>query len=183
MLRIISGTYRSRLINTPPTSLTQPTKDRVREAIFSSLGDAVQDAVVLDLFAGSGALGIEAASRGARYVYFNDRLPLAAETIQSNLDQLKLEHARVMQLPYGICLKKLKEEGVKVNLVFLDPPYRKGMAEQSFHALMDSSVLLDHAIIVVEDDQPNTWLDVLPSWTVRHYEYGQTKVSIAWKKN
>ncbi len=183
MVRIIAGTLRSRLILTPDTPLTQPTKDRVREAIFSSLGAAVHDARVLDLFSGSGALGFEAYSRGASFVHFNDRLPLAVSTIKKNIEAFGITSYALTQLPFSHCLENLIENSAAFDIVFIDPPYKKGLAELSFKQLHASSLIRERGIIVVEDEDDNTWLDSYSNWTIRHYRYGQTKVSIAWKKN
>jgi 16S rRNA (guanine966-N2)-methyltransferase len=183
MLRIIAGTFRSRLILTPDTVLTQPTKDRVREAVFSSLGSAITQARVLDLFSGSGALGLEAYSRGASFVHFNDRLPLATTTITKNLKAFGITSYGLTQLPFSQCLERLKEESRVFDIIFLDPPYQKGLAELSFKQLQVSSLLSERGIVIVEDEHDNTWLDSYSNWTIRHYRYGNTKVSIAWKNH
>jgi 16S rRNA (guanine966-N2)-methyltransferase len=183
MVRIIAGTLRSRLLLTPDTPLTQPTKDRVREAVFSSLGSAVSQARVLDLFAGSGALGFEAYSRGAAFVHFNDRLPLATATIKKNIQAFGMTAYTLTQQAFSHCLENLIETSDVFDLIFLDPPYKKGLAELSFKQLHASSLIRERGIIVVEDEVDNTWLDSYSDWTIRHYRYGQTKVSIAWKKN
>ena len=97
MINVIGGKYRSRVLLTPPSSTTLPTKNMVRGAIFSALGN-LNGAIVLDLFAGSGALGIEALSRGAKEAIFVELDKVAAKVVKDNLDKLKEENGRVLQM-------------------------------------------------------------------------------------
>ena len=122
MLKISGGTFRSRVIETPEQN-TVPTKNRVREAMMSALQNDIPGAIVLDLFAGSGALGIETISRGAEKCYFVDAGKEQAAIIQKNLKALKIENAEFLGVDYLEALKCLKRDGVKFDVVFLDPPY------------------------------------------------------------
>ena len=128
MLKISGGTFRSRVIETPEQN-TVPTKNRVREAMMSALQNDIPGAIVLDLFAGSGALGIETISRGAEKCYFVDAGKEQAAIIQKNLKTLKIENAEFLGVDYLEALKRLKRDGVKLDVVFLDPPY----AEKEFY--------------------------------------------------
>ena len=138
MLRIIAGKYRHLKINAPDTENTRPTTDRVREALMSALGDKIENATVLDLFAGSGALGLESLSRGAKKVVFCDNSMLAIKTIKQNLFSLKEKNVKILCAHYEKALKILKEEGWKFDVIFLDPPYKmKEVYERVRNLLID----------------------------------------------
>lgn len=123
-MRIVAGQHRSRRLITPPGKGVRPTSDRAREAIFASLGAAVIDARVLDLFAGSGALGLEALSRGASSCHFVERNAEALEAIRTNLVTLgESEHARVERGNAMTVLQRLANAGEQFELVLVDPPY------------------------------------------------------------
>ena len=182
MLRIIAGTFRSRLLKTPLNPETQPTKDRVKEAIFSSLGQQIVDKVGLDLFAGSGAFAFEALSRGARLMVINDRLKEAWNVIQENALILKVtERTTIYQLAYSRLIRQLSEEKQSFDFIFLDPPYAKGLAEEAYKLIENSHLLNDNGIVIVEDSRKNTWLQSYPHTRLKDYVYGQTHVSILWK--
>jgi 16S rRNA (guanine966-N2)-methyltransferase len=123
-VRIVAGQHRSRRLVTPPGKGVRPTSDRAREAIFASLGAAVIDARVLDLYAGSGALGLEALSRGASSCHFVERNAEALEAIRTNLETLgESAHARVERGNAMTVLQRLADAGEQFELVLVDPPY------------------------------------------------------------
>jgi 16S rRNA (guanine(966)-N(2))-methyltransferase RsmD len=125
-VRVIAGRFGGRRLSAPRGALTRPTADRVREALFSVLGD-LEGARVLDLFAGSGALGIEALSRGAAEVTFVDSAPAALRALRDNLTALDLE-AEVRRADARGFLRGARKTGRQYDLVFLDPPYRRAAA-------------------------------------------------------
>src|SRR5690606_10623434 len=148
-MRIISGIHRSRIIKMVPSEETRETSDKVRGAIFNSLGDQVQDAYVLDLFAGSGAYGLEAISRGAKKCMFNDSKLHAINTILENIKNLKVEsQSEVLKLDYLKAVEKLIKEEHKFDIIFLDPPYKKVDLESLIMNLLN--VLNEEATIIVE---------------------------------
>jgi 16S rRNA (guanine966-N2)-methyltransferase len=118
-VRVIAGTRKGHRISAPRGEATRPTGDRVREAAFNLIGP-VDDAVVLDLFAGSGAMGIEALSRGAASATFVESERDAARTINANLDKLQLTGARVLQQDVA---RFLRDERRRFDLILIDPPY------------------------------------------------------------
>lgn len=181
MLRIIGGQYRSRKLFQPPEMITRPTKDRVREAIFSSLGRRILDACVLDLFAGSGAYGLEAYSRGARDVHFNDHHALAITTIQKNLDLLAIKTAVTTQLDYLDCLRHLSAQGHTFHVIFLDPPYDQDMLSIAVSKLLTSALLNPGGVLVIEYEKEQIQLPEA-EFVVKKYNYGRTNVLIGWKK-
>ena len=123
-MRVISGTYRSRRLTAPPGTATRPTSDRLRETLFNILAPRISGAVFADLYAGSGANGIEAISRGANYVYFVETGPPAIEAIRANLKSLDIQSRfSIERRPVSAFLRKLDESQFKLDVVFLDPPY------------------------------------------------------------
>lgn len=122
-MRIIAGIRKGARIAAPRGMRTRPTADRVREAVFSILGD-VSGLKVLDLFAGSGALGLEALSRGAAGAVMVESRLNAVRAISANIDKLKLENARISRRDYLVFLKGAAKKGDRYDLIFVDPPYR-----------------------------------------------------------
>ena len=166
-MRVIGGDARGRRLQAPPTSRTRPTTDRVRESVFTALGSRIdlEGATVLDLFAGSGAMGIEALSRGAARAVFVDRDRRAVETIRANLGATGLgTRAEVVCSDVSAHLRSVPK--IAPDVVFCDPPY----AFDEWDALLGC---LSAPLVVVESDRPVTPLH----WdVVRERRYGTTFV-------
>jgi 16S rRNA (guanine(966)-N(2))-methyltransferase RsmD len=174
-MRVIAGEWRGRPLKAPPGAATRPTSDRVREALFSILASRVPGARVLDLFAGSGALGIEALSRGAAHATFVDDAPAAIRAIEANLKAVG-SAAPVRRTDALRFLAGARDRGALYDLVFLDPPYRH--AERLAPALSEAlpAVLAPGAVAVAESDR-RTPLDLtLPLHDERRY--GDTLIRI-----
>lgn len=153
-MRIIAGNWKGKILNSPKTDKTRPTLDRVKEALFSMLMPYLQDAVVLDLFSGTGNLGIEALSRGAKFAYFNDINNEAVKTIYSNVQLTNYEScAKITKKDYEKCLKSLDEQNVVFDIIFLDPPYEAKVEEKCLSILSNSRMVNDDTIIVLESDK------------------------------
>src|ERR1043165_7796742 len=121
-MRVIAGKYRSRRLEAPPGMSTRPTSDRLRETLFNVVAPGVLDSVWLDLFAGSGAVGIEALSRGARSATFVESSSVAARTIRKNLQDLEIEEGfEVIERDASIALRMLDAQAVTYDFCFLDP--------------------------------------------------------------
>lgn len=148
-MRVIAGRLRGRRLQAPPGTSTRPTSDRVREALFSMLGD-VQDASVLDLFAGTGALGIEALSRGARFAMFVDNGTEARALLRSNIEAMGLGGATKVWRADATRLGKAPAGG-PFGLAFVDPPYGQNLAGPALNALVEGGWLEPSALIVVEE--------------------------------
>jgi 16S rRNA (guanine966-N2)-methyltransferase len=152
-MRLTGGADRGRKLRAPRGNGTRPTASRVREAIFNILGP-VPDAAVLDLYAGTGALGLEALSRGAPKVVFVERDARALAALSRNLRELGLhERAVVMGAKVQAALAKLAEGDERFGWVFVDPPYANGEAPQTLEALAGSGVLAPCAVVVFEHDK------------------------------
>lgn len=153
-MRIIAGEARGRKINAPEGLSTRPTLERVKESVFGSIQFDIYGRVVLDLFAGSGNLGIEALSRGAKRAYFSDNDRGCAAIVTENLKTLGFsDRAAVYNADYSAVIERLRADGRKVDLVFLDPPYASGLVQNAMDMLCDKDVLNDGAIIVAEHSE------------------------------
>jgi 16S rRNA (guanine966-N2)-methyltransferase len=150
-MRVIAGVHKGRRLAAPPGSATRPTSDRVREALFSILGARVADAAVLDLFAGSGALGIEALSRGAASATFVDNAAAAIQAIRRNLDGI--EGGEVVRRDARTFLRTASENERQYDLVFLDPPYRQAPALGRELAEALPAVVAPGGLVVSESDR------------------------------
>ena len=158
-MRVIAGKYRSRPLHSLQGMDIRPTSDRLRETLFNVLtaGNpaALEGSVWLDLFAGTGAVGIEAISRGAKDVYFVESSAAAAEVIQKNLRSLGVSDGfRVMREEVARALSRMKKEGVSADVVFLDPPYRMKEAYPStLRTLADSSLIGAESLVIAEHEK------------------------------
>lgn len=158
-MRVIAGQYRSRPLQSLPGMDTRPTSDRLRETLFDVLTagrpEALRGARWLDLFAGTGAVGIEALSRGAAQVYFVDSSSAAAKVIRANLQSLGIEDAgNVLRDEVRDALRRLDAEGARCDFCFLDPPYRQEQAyATTFDALGRTHVLEPGAVVIAEHDK------------------------------
>ncbi len=174
-MRVVAGLYGGRRLTAPAGDETRPTSDRVREALFSVLGPSIHDARVLDLFAGSGALGIEALSRGAAKAVFVDRSHKAIQAVRANLSALEIE-ADVRALDARAALRAASARREAYDLVFLDPPYRR-VAELG-RELSEGlpAVLAPGARVVTESDRRAPLQLDLPLADERRY--GDTVIRI-----
>jgi 16S rRNA (guanine966-N2)-methyltransferase len=171
-MRVIAGAYRGRRLTTPPGFDVRPTSDRVREALFNILGD-IEGLRVADLFAGSGALGIEALSRGAASAVLVEQDARAVDAIRSNLDALGAAGGRVVR---GDALAWLRRADGQFDLVFLDPPYSSARNLAGTLSELLPAVLAKDALIVTESDKRDPLLLDLPLDDER--TYGHTRIAI-----
>ena len=153
-MRIIGGKYRSRLLKGFEGEAVRPTSDRAREALFNILSLKVIGARVLDLFAGSGALGLESLSRGAKEVVFNDCAKASLAIIKKNLAALKItlngEEAKLMNCDYLVCLEQVRGQ---FDIIFIDPPYRFDFGEKALQKIAERKLLTENGIAVYERDR------------------------------
>jgi 16S rRNA (guanine966-N2)-methyltransferase len=172
-VRVIAGRYGGRRLQAPPGSATRPTSDRVREALFSILGARVAGARVLDLFAGSGALGLEALSRGAAAVTFVESAPAALRALRANVTALgaEAEIARADALKW---LRSASGRARQYDLVFLDPPYRQAEALGARLSEALPAVLGPGALVVAESDRRAPLELTIP--TIDERRYGDTLI-------
>ncbi len=150
-MRIVAGEAKGARLQVPPGREVRPTSDRVREAVFSSLGTSVRGARVLDLFGGSGALGLEAMSRGASEAVFVERSGMIRKVLETNIATLGYQkNSRVIPGNALGALRRLGSEKERFDIVFVDPPYASDLAQRAVEELAASDLMTPLAIIVVE---------------------------------
>ncbi len=176
-MRVITGKARGVSLKTPDGMATRPTTDRVKEAMFSIIQFDIPGATVLDLFGGSGQLGIEALSRGAKSAVFVDEREDACKLIRENLRRTKLENtASVIRSDYANFLKKCKE---RFDIIFLDPPYAEKFLENSLNFITEIDILQSGGIIVAERPVGKELLCEFPGYTrSKDYKYASTILTI-----
>lgn len=176
-MRIVAGRYRSMKLMTLTGNHTRPTLDKVKEAVFSSLNEKVIEASFLDLFAGSGAIGLEAYSRGARQVYLNDSHYEAYKVIKANIEHLKAD-VTLTKSDYKDCICDLETQGIKMDVIYLDPPFDQINYHDMLQYVMDSQLITSQTIIILECDR-SLELDVNhPRFmTYKQANYGRIKVT------
>jgi len=144
-MRVIAGVYRRRILQEVEESTTRSTKDRVKESIFNSLQNHLYDSSVLDLFAGSGALGIESISRGAKHVVFNELNPTAFRVVEVNVATLHIDHCTLSRKDYNDYLSTTNEQ---FDIIFLDPPYHMDVIDEIIQTIAKQNLLKEDGIIV-----------------------------------
>ena len=184
-MRIIAGSARGRSFDAPQGRDTWPTLDRVKEAIFGSIQFQVPGATILDLFSGSGNMGLEALSRGASEAICVDASPACAALIRNNGEKLGLaEGLKVQNAEYGAVLSALAAQGKQVDIVFLDPPYASGYAVDAVRRIFRDRILRRGGTVIVEHawDQPPA-LDEGPWQVSRVKKYGACGVTtLTWRE-
>ncbi|MFH0799227.1 MAG: 16S rRNA (guanine(966)-N(2))-methyltransferase RsmD [Pseudomonadota bacterium] len=180
-MRVISGTAKGRRLVAPVSQRVRPALDKVKEAIFDILFD-VSDVQVLDLFAGSGSVGIEALSRGAAEAVFVEEWLPAVTTIHKNLELCRFaDRAIVMKSTVKAAIARLERKGRSFDLIFVDPPYLKNLVNPTLSLLASSSIVLESSLIVVEH-HPKEPPDAAEGLTLTDSrKYGQTCVSFLKK--
>ena len=175
-MRVITGSARGRRLKELEGMETRPTTDKVKEGMFSIIQFDIEGRRVLDLFAGTGQLGIEALSRGAAECVFVDRRADAVELIRENVKLCQLEeNARIRK---GDSLAYLRS-GEKFDLIFLDPPYASDLLDQALEAITRFDICRQHGIIVAESGADHDLPPVQPPYRLyREYRYGKIKLTV-----
>ena len=180
MIKIRGGKYLHRQLKQPPLEITRATKDVCKEGMFNSLRN-IFNYSFLDLFGGSGSIGIEAYSRGANPVYINDFNKEAFSIIKENLNNLKIDEIKLTNLDYKECLNKLRNENIKIDIIFLDPPYKLEINEEFINEIKSYEILSENAIIIAETDYELS-SQILENYKVKILKYGRSKINIIREK-
>ena len=151
-MKVISGIYKGRKIEGYDINGTRPTMDRVKESLFATIQDYLNDSIILDLFSGSGNLGIEAISQGAKYAYLVDYNNKAVKTIKRNIETIGIRNCEVLNQDYLKALNYLAEKNIKLDLIFLAPPYQTNYIEKSIELITHKKLLSSNGIIICESD-------------------------------
>jgi 16S rRNA (guanine966-N2)-methyltransferase len=179
MIRIVGGKYRSRKLCEPPYETVRPTQDRIREAVFSALGGYLEG-TALDLFAGSGAYGLEALSRGCQKAVFGDTDRKCLAAVKESGTKLGcLSQMELLNGDYQETLKRLGQEKEAFRYVFLDPPYALKVNKSIILALDSQGLLARGAEVVAEQEEE---LEEIAGFSLKKYQYSYKKVGIYRKK-
>lgn len=176
-IRVIAGQFKGRRIPTLPGRATRPTSQRAREALFSILGDRIQGATMVDLFAGTGAVGLEALSRGAAKVLFVEQNPLAGAGIERTLAQFKISSSsRVVIEEVSLAIQNSILVGWRpFDVIFMDPPYRLPNIQQLLHQIEEADLIAPTGRIIYEHFHKTTPPFSIGAWThIRTARYGDT---------
>lgn len=177
-MRVISGTARGTNLYTLEGIDTRPTLDRVKEPLFSIIQNWIPNAKVLDLFAGSGALGIESLSRGAEHAVFCDKSYKASEILRKNIGKTHLEEkSTIITKDYLKALEQIKDQ--KFDIIFLDPPYKLNFVGKAVEKIVELDILAEDGIIVVETDEEKRDLENLEKINININDlrtYGRAKL-------
>ena len=176
-MRVISGLYKGRNIEGFDIDGTRPTQDRVKESVFGSIQDYLDDSTVLDLFSGSGNLAIESLSNGSSKAYLVDNSKDAINIINKNINDIKVENAYVIKDDYMNALNYFKNNNIKFDIIFLDPPYKDDYIDNSIKYLLDNNMINKNGIIVCEFEN-NIKLDYEEFEIKKEKKFGYKKIVI-----
>lgn len=179
-MRVISGVARGTKLNSIDSTDTRPTLDRVKEALFNIIQNIIDDSIVLDLFAGSGAIGIECISRGAKKAYFCEKSHEAVKMIRQNIEKTRFtDKSEILQQDYKKALKNYSVRNIKFDIVFLDPPYKNDIAVDAVQDIIELGLLRKNGVIIIETDEKERELKELEKLQVEVYDlrkYGRVNL-------
>ncbi|MCA1029951.1 16S rRNA (guanine(966)-N(2))-methyltransferase RsmD [Bacillus timonensis] len=179
-MRVVSGSCKGRPLKSVPGTSTRPTTDKVKESIFNMIGPYFNGGIGLDLFAGSGGLGIEALSRGIEKVIFVDREQKAIQTIKTNLELCQFSHqVEVYRNVADRALKAIIKRDLKFHLIFLDPPYKQQQLKTLIEEIEKNMLLTEDGYIVTEHGSDVTLpAEIGKLQRTKHEVYGLTAITI-----
>lgn len=173
-MRVITGKYKGQTLNGYTIDGTRPTMDRVKESLCASIQDYIKNSTVLDLFAGTGAIGIELLSMGAKKAYFVDKNKIAIKTIKENISKLKIqEETIIINDDFKNALKNIKE---KIDIIFLDPPYNDNLINECLILIDKYDLLNENGIIICEYE--NELFDTSSFKLIKEKKYGSKNIKI-----
>lgn len=178
-MRVIAGKFKSRQLKSVDSKLTRPTTDKNKENLFNMIGPFFNGGVCLDLFGGSGGLGIEAISRGMDELYSVDKQYKAFATIKENIQTLKIQDvAHVYKMDYQKALQQFANENIQFDLVFLDPPYGLKISQKILDFLVKNCMLKQGCLLVIEDLNEEVIEIKEPFLLKKQQSYGITTLQI-----
>ena len=170
-MRVISGSARGTKLNSIDSMDTRPTLDRVKESLFNIIQPEIEDSIVLDLFAGSGAIGIELISRGSKKAYFCEKSHMAAKMIKQNLEKTRFtDKAELLEQDYKKALASYHQRNIKFDIIFIDPPYKLDIAVKAVQEIISLELLKKDGILIIETDEEERELKELEKLQVEVYD-------------
>lgn len=185
-MRVISGTRKGHRLKSPKSMNIRPTEDRIKESLFNILGMIDEDSIILDGFGGTGSIGIEFLSRGAKFCYFIDNSIESINLIKENLIHTKLlDQSKVIKKDFFAAIKILKGEGLIFNYIYLDPPFRQdGFIHKILNSISVENILEDNGLVLVEHETELVLEDEIFDFVkVDYRNYGSKSISFYKKKN
>ncbi|WP_296645186.1 16S rRNA (guanine(966)-N(2))-methyltransferase RsmD [Romboutsia sp. 13368] len=178
-MRVISGKVRGLKLDTPKNEDVRPTTDRVKESLFNIINPYIIDSNVLDLFAGTGSLGIECLSRGALSATFVDVSKDSINIVKSNVKKSRFENeSTILNIDFKSAIDRLKMQNEKFDIIFMDPPYYKNMFIDALSNIDNSNLLSEDGIIVVEHDTKDKFIDKIGRLEkTKEKKYGNTTLT------
>lgn len=177
-MKIISGKYKGRKIEGFDITGTRPTMERVKESLFAMIQNNLVDSTILDLFSGSGNLGIEAVSQGAKVAYLVDKNKYACQIMKKNIESIGINTCNIINLDYEQALKYFSKQNIKFNIIFLDPPYQTDFIEQSIKLIEKYQLLEECGLVIAESDQLDKIIFNETFEIVKQKKYGDKWVAI-----
>ncbi|NLY70634.1 MAG: 16S rRNA (guanine(966)-N(2))-methyltransferase RsmD [Clostridiales bacterium] len=176
-MRIIAGELKGRHLTSPTDDRIRPTADKVKESIFNMIAPYVPDSIVLDLFAGTGGLGLEAVSRGAKTVYFVDNSRASLRIINKNISDCRVENrCKVISGDWEHAIKEIPEPA---DIIVLDPPYQLGLIEKCINKIIELDLISEDGLIVAEHASEESLPDKIGNLTkIKNKKYGSVSITI-----
>ena len=178
-MKIISGKYKGRILKGYMIDGTRPTMDRVKESVFAMIQDYIKDSIFLDLYSGSGNIGIEAISNGSKKAYLVDNNMVAIKTIKENINMLKIDNACVIKEDAVKQLNNFINTGIKFDIIFLDPPYDFDISKNAIKLILEYGLLNEDGIIIIETDEKEREIENLKTTNLEIYDsrkYGRANL-------
>ena len=178
-LRVISGKARGLKLDTPKNQDVRPTTDRVKESLFNMINSYIMDSNILDLFAGTGSLGIECLSRGAKNCVFVDKSKDSINIVRSNVKKARVENeSTILNVDFKDAVKRLSTQNQKFDVIFMDPPYYENMFIECLKSIDEFNLLDEDGIIVVEHDTKDLFEESIGRLNKsREKKYGNTTLT------
>ena len=178
-MRIISGYLKGRIIENKKIEGTRPTMDRVKESLFAMIQNSIKDSVFLDLFSGSGSIGIEAISNGTKEVYFVDNNNLCIKEIKKNIKNFNIEkYSKLLNMDYLKALDYLKNNNIKLDIIFIDPPYKFKVYESILDYINKNELIKENGLIILETDDNKLQPSYSNLLLIKEKKYGDKYIFI-----
>lgn len=182
-MRVVAGKYKGFNLMAPKGKITRPTDNKIKEAIFDMLYPIKTNGNALDLFAGSGQMGIEFLSRGLEKVYFNESDRNSFRVLKENIEKIKDDNYELSKLDFKMALENYKNQGIKFDYIFLDPPYAEDFIKTSLDLILNYELLNEDGIVITESDRYIEISDTYDLYLVKEKNYGRkiVEIYIKWK--